>query len=147
MGHILGYHLTQAFLCISRYIPSFTPWVGRWAWWLAKEDTVMVNDGYKVLNFDCLASPFQSLTSAADRQYPQYALEWAIDSANAKECLQELREWLDREAADPKGLRAHFPLEIRWSCADDIYLSPSNGRETTWIGIVSYRYVHSARPD
>ena len=72
-------------------------------------------------------------------QYPQYALEWAIASTDAKACLQELRTWLETEAADPHGLRAHFPLEIRWSAADDIYLSPSYGRETMWIGIVSYR--------
>jgi L-gulonolactone oxidase len=90
-----------------------------------------------------LSSEFPDPTDSyrADDQYPQYALEWAIDSADAKACLQELREWLDGEAADPKGLRAHFPLEIRWSSADDIYLSPSYGRETTWIGIVSYRSV------
>lgn len=140
LGHILGYHLTQIFLLVSRFIPSFTPWVGRYAWWLANEDTVMVNEGYKVLNFDCLVrSLFCCTWIGLTLQYPQYALEWAIDSADAKACLQELREWLDREAADPKGLRAHFPLEIRWSCADDIFLSPSSGRETTWIGIVSYR--------
>jgi hypothetical protein len=141
MAHLLGYHLTQVFLYISRYIPSFTPWVGRWAWWLANEETVMVDEGYKVLNFDCLVcgSSQNNLKTTLIPQYPQYALEWAIDSADAKACLQALREWLDQEAADPKGLRAHFPLEIRWSCADDIYLSPSSGRETTWIGIVSYR--------
>lgn len=50
-----------------------------------------------------------------------------------------MREWLEREAADADGLRIHFPIEIRWSAADDIWLSPSYGRETTWIGVVSYR--------
>jgi hypothetical protein len=28
--------------------------VGRWAWWLANEESDVVDDGYKVLNFDCL---------------------------------------------------------------------------------------------
>lgn len=50
-----------------------------------------------------------------------------------------MREWLAKEAADPKGLRVHFPVEVRWSTSDDIWLSPSYGRETTWIGVVSYR--------
>lgn len=136
----MGYHLTQVLLYISRLFPSFTPWVGRYAWWLANVETAVVDEGYKVLNFDCLVCLVTLCRrDLADIQYPQYALEWAIDSADAKACLQELREWLDGEAADPKGLRAHFPLEIRWSAADDIYLSPSYGRETTWIGIVSYR--------
>lgn len=53
--------------------------------------------------------------------------------------MQEMKKWLDREAADPAGLRVHFPIEIRWSCADDIWLSPSYGRDTCWIGVVTYR--------
>jgi L-gulonolactone oxidase len=52
-----------------------------------------------------------------------------------------MRDWLDKEELDPNGLRVHFPIEIRWSCEDDIWLSPSYGRETTWIGVVTYRYV------
>ncbi|KAK8858782.1 hypothetical protein IAR55_003012 [Kwoniella newhampshirensis] len=125
MAHILGFHVTQFLLFVSRYIPSFTPFVGRWAWWLSKEESVVVDDGYKLLNFDCL--------------FPQYALEWAIDAKDAKACLEEMKEWLDREAAASDGLRVHFPIEIRWSCEDDIWLSPSYGRETCWIGVVTYR--------
>ncbi|KAL7423531.1 D-arabinono-1,4-lactone oxidase [Cryptotrichosporon argae] len=125
MAHILGYHVTQFFLLASRYVPSLTPAVGRWAWWLSKEDSHVIDDGYKVLNFDCL--------------FPQYALEWAVDAKESKACLDEIRRWLDAEAADPAGLRTHFPVEIRWSCADHIWLSPCYGRETVWIGVVTYR--------
>ena len=53
--------------------------------------------------------------------------------------MDDLREWLAREASADNGLRAHFPIEIRWTCEDDIWLSPSFGRETTWIGVVTYR--------
>jgi len=56
IGHLLGYHLTQVFLYVSRLFPSFTPWVGRYAWWLANVETAVVDEGYKVLNFDCLVS-------------------------------------------------------------------------------------------
>ncbi|KAK4688141.1 L-gulonolactone oxidase, partial [Tremellales sp. Uapishka_1] len=125
LAHILSYHVTQFFLFVSRIFPSFTSAVGKWAWYLSKEDSLVVDDGYKVLNFDCL--------------FPQYALEWAIPSSEAKLCLEEMREWLDREASDPNGLRVHFPIEVRWSREDDIWLSPSYGRETTWIGVVTYR--------
>lgn len=76
-----------------------------------------------MLNFDCL--------------FPQYALEWAIPAENTKACLADLREWL--EHADHGKLCVHFPIEIRWTCADDIWLSPSYGRETCWIGVVTYR--------
>jgi L-gulonolactone oxidase len=46
---------------------------------------------------------------------------------------------MDAEAADPCGLRPHFPFEIRFSAADDIWLSPSFGQETCWIGIAQYK--------
>ncbi|OCF57031.1 D-arabinono-1,4-lactone oxidase [Kwoniella mangroviensis CBS 10435] len=132
LAHILGFHVTQFFLFVSRIFPSFTPFVGRWAWWLSKQESEVVDDGYKILNFDCL--------------FPQYALEWAIDASQAKQCLEEMRVWLNQEAADHDGLRVHFPIEIRWSAQDDIWLSPSYGRETCWIGVVTYRPYGLAVP-
>lgn len=125
MGHFLGYHVTQFLLFVSRYVRSFTPYVGKWAWSLAKPSSVVVDDSHKVFNFDCL--------------FPQYTSEWALDAAQARECLEALREYIDTEARDPNGVRVHFPVEIRWSAADDIPLSPSYGRETCWIGVVTYR--------
>lgn len=72
-------------------------------------------------------------------QYPQYTTEWAIPYSEAQTCLCELRTWLDRELADPNGLRNHYPIEIRFSAADDIWLSPSNNQLTCWIGIIQYK--------
>ena len=43
------------------------------------------------------------------------------------------------ELADPHGLRPHFPVEIRFTDADDIWLSPSSGARTCWIGIIQYK--------
>jgi L-gulonolactone oxidase len=53
----------------------------------------------------------------------------------------ELRDWLDGEHSDPDGLRPHFPIEIRFSDADDIWLSPSSGQRTCWIGLIQYKSV------
>lgn len=75
-------------------------------------------------------------------QYPQFTTEWAIPYENTQACLRELHGWLEREHHDPHGLRPHFPLEIRFSDADDIWLSPSYGQRTTWIGIIQYKCVH-----
>lgn len=55
--------------------------------------------------------------------------------------MNELRDWLQQEHADPNGLRPHFPIEIRFSDSDDVWLSPSYGRKTTWIGIIQYKCV------
>ncbi|GMK54008.1 hypothetical protein CspeluHIS016_0105940 [Cutaneotrichosporon spelunceum] len=125
VGHILGYHVTQFLLFVSRYWRNFTPYVGKWAWWLAGRHSVTIDDGYKVLNFDCL--------------FPQYTSEWALDSAAAADCLRALRDYIAEEAANPNGQRVHFPVEIRWSAPDDIPLSPSYGRRTCWVGVVTYR--------
>lgn len=59
----------------------------------------------------------------------------------APACLRALRAWLDEEHADPAGLRPHFPIEIRFTDADDVWLSPSNGAKACWIGIVQYKCV------
>jgi L-gulonolactone oxidase len=53
---------------------------------------------------------------------------------------------MNAEAADPKGIRPHFPFELRFSAADDIWLSPSCGQETCWIGIAQYKCVSSLLP-
>lgn len=58
---------------------------------------------------------------------------------NTVSALRELRSWLDEELVDPEGMRPHFPIEIRFSSADDIWLSPSYGQQTCWIGIVQYK--------
>lgn len=59
----------------------------------------------------------------------------------AQACLRELRDWLEAEFKDPRGLRPHCALEIRFSDADDIWLSPSYGQRTCWIGIVQWKCV------
>ena len=68
-------------------------------------------------------------------------MEWAVPTASASDCLKDLRAWIDAEAAKPDGHRVHWPIEIRWTKGDDIWLSPSEGQETCWIGIVTYRFV------
>lgn len=72
-------------------------------------------------------------------QFPQYTSEWSIPYDNSRACLRELRDLFEREHADRNGARAHFPVEIRFSAPDDIWLSPSYGRKTTWIGIIQYK--------
>lgn len=73
------------------------------------------------------------------QKYPQHTTEWAVPYENTRRCLHDLHSWLAQEFADPNGLRPHFPIEIRFSGGDDIWLSPSNGQPTCWIGIVQYK--------
>lgn len=74
-------------------------------------------------------------------QYPQHTTEWAIPYQNTRACLRDIRAWLEKESTNPHGIRPHVPVEIRFSAADDIWLSPSNGRQTCWLGVVQYKFV------
>ena len=44
-----------------------------------------------------------------------------------------------REIIERHGVRAHFPVEVRFTAGDDITLSPARGRVTAWVGIIAYR--------
>ncbi|KDQ54563.1 hypothetical protein JAAARDRAFT_38243 [Jaapia argillacea MUCL 33604] len=122
---LIGFHFVQFLLFVGRYILSLNIWTGRFAAWLMSQDTIAVDDSHRLFNMDC--------------KFLQYTTEWAIPYRNAQSCLRDLRQWLDDEQADPNGLRPHFPIEIRFSEADDIWLSPSSGERTCWIGIIQFK--------
>lgn len=82
---------------------------------------------------------FIGFDSIAVRQFPQYTSEWSIPYSNTLQCLRELRQFFELEHARRLGARVHFPVEIRFSASDDIWLSPSYGQKTTWIGIIQYK--------
>ncbi|CDO70398.1 hypothetical protein BN946_scf184999.g38 [Trametes cinnabarina] len=122
---IVGYHLLQFLLFVARYVPILNIWLGRFMAWLAGGKMVSVDDSHRIFNIDC--------------KYPQYTTEWAVPYDRAQACLRDVRDWLEREFADPSGLRPHASFEIRFSAADDIWLSPSNGQLSCWIGVVQFK--------
>ncbi|KAJ7702857.1 L-gulonolactone D-arabinono-1,4-lactone oxidase [Mycena olivaceomarginata] len=122
---LLAFHVVQFFLFVGRYVLYVNTLTGRFVAWLSSGEVTLVDDSPAIFNVEC--------------RYPQHTTEWAIPFANAPACLRALHDWMDAEAADPCGLRPHFPFEIRFSAADDIWLSPSFGQETCWIGIAQYK--------
>lgn len=122
---LMGYHVVQFLLFLGLFLPNANIWTMRFACWLVSSKTVGIDDSYRIFNVDC--------------RYLQYTTEWAIPYSNSQACLRELRMWLSQELEDPRGLRPHFPIEIRFSAPDDIWLSPSSGQQTCWIGIVQYK--------
>ncbi|KAF8182879.1 L-gulonolactone D-arabinono-1,4-lactone oxidase [Pholiota molesta] len=113
-GTLLGYHTVQFLLYVGRFFPGLNIPTGKFAAWLASTKSVRVDDSYKIFNMDC--------------RYPQHTTEWAVPQSEAIACLRELRAGT-----------ASFPVEIRFSSPDDIWLSPSYGQATCWIGIVQYK--------
>ncbi|CAD6929840.1 unnamed protein product [Tilletia controversa] len=85
----------------------------------------VIDDSWRILNMDCL--------------FPQYTDEWALPYAFAAPCIRAMREWLAEEESQPTGARIHFPIEIRFTDADGIFLSPATGRRTCYIGIIQFR--------
>ncbi|KAG6865343.1 hypothetical protein C0991_003380 [Blastosporella zonata] len=121
----LGFHVTQLLLFLARYFLILNTWISHYACWLSKGRTVGIDDSHIIFNVDC--------------RYPQHTTEWAIPYEESQHCLRELRTWLEQENQDPNGIRPHVPIEIRFSAADDIWLSPSNGHRTCWLGVVQYK--------
>lgn len=122
---LFGHHITQFFMFIARYFIFLNTWISHYICWLISSRTVGVNDSHIIFNVDC--------------RYPQHTTEWAVPYRNSQACLREIRTWLEQESADPSGIRPHVPVEIRFTAPDDIWLSPSNGQPTCWIGIVQYK--------
>ncbi|GLB44623.1 putative D-arabinono-1,4-lactone oxidase [Lyophyllum shimeji] len=122
---LFGHHVTQFFMFIARYFLFLNTWISHWICWLISARTIGVDDSHIIFNVDC--------------RYPQHTTEWAVPYRNSQACLREIRAWLEEESADPDGIRPHVPVEIRYSAADDIWLSPSNGQPTCWIGIMQYK--------
>lgn len=142
---LVGYHFLQLMLFVGRYIPSVTTWVARFACWLGSNPSTVIDDSYKIFNIDCLVrclfSPSLSYLSDIDCfaiQFLQFTTEWALPLSLAPACLRDLQVMLAHENASGDA-RPHFPVEIRFTQEEDIWLSPSHDRTTCWIGIVQYK--------
>ncbi|BDI23584.1 D-arabinono-1,4-lactone oxidase [Herbiconiux sp. L3-i23] len=59
--------------------------------------------------------------------------EYALPAENLAEALERVRDVIDR-----RGFRISFPLEIRFSAGDDIWMSPANGRATGYLAVHRY---------
>ena len=101
-----------------------------------------VDQSVKVFNFDCL--------------FPQYVNEWSIPWSRTAEALRALDQFIENGSVQvenlnkdemavtttvkkEKGLKVHFPIEIRFVKKDDVWLSPAYGVDSCYIGIIMYR--------
>ena len=71
---------------------------------------------------------------ASPRLVRFYEMEYAIPRAAAAEALNRVRELVDRS-----GLRISFPVEVRFTAADDISLSTAHVRESCYIAVHVYQ--------
>lgn len=71
---------------------------------------------------------------ALDCLYSQQVTEFAFRRSEAVEFFSKLRILLRSGR-----YLVHQPIEIRFGAAESSWLSPAQGRETCWIGVVRYR--------
>lgn len=117
----VSYHLIQFLYWLSTFVPLILPAIN---WFcvtmLESQRQEIVDRSDRLFNFDCL--------------FDQYVMEWAFPREKTVSVIEELKQWIDTT-----GFKAHFPIEIRFTKADDIYLSPCYGQDSCYINIVSFR--------
>lgn len=117
----VGYYSFEAVLYASTFAPVVIPYVNRVYRRLLFNSPKHTEDiSYKVFNFDCL--------------FKQYVTEWSIPIDKTQQALDGLRALIAKY-----NFKVHYPIEVRFVKGDDIWLSPSYGGDTCWIGIIMYR--------
>jgi len=87
--------------------------------------TRRVGKSVAIFNYDCL--------------FPQYTYEGVVPIENTQAALKEMQVWLEGELRTSGGMRHHFPIEVRFTEEDDIWLSPTYKKRGCYIGIVQYK--------
>ncbi|KAF8819321.1 putative L-gulonolactone oxidase [Cardiosporidium cionae] len=125
---IFNYAL-EASLLIGNVFPRFNKLVNKMCRFIAfRKESIVVDRSDKVFNFDCL--------------FRQYVNEWSIPREHCKTALLLIKQMIENR---PEwGI--HFPIEVRFSKEDDIWLSPGYGRQNCWIGIIMYRPWNNEPP-
>ncbi|KAI8874446.1 L-gulonolactone/D-arabinono-1,4-lactone oxidase [Ramicandelaber brevisporus] len=133
-----GFHLLQLELFATRFAPSIIPWLAHHHFYTRFNRTIVSRDvSHRAFNFDCL--------------FEQYTSEWAVPLRNTSAALSELADWLESdETTKRQGVYLHFPVEIRFTGADndpainavpgsEIWLSPNATEDMCYIGVIMYR--------
>jgi len=118
---VVGYHLLELLLFVSKFVPKLVPFINRLYYHLLfSMKKVSTDVSYKVFNFDCL--------------FYQFVNEWSIPIENTAIAMQQIKQMIET-----KRYNVHFPIEVRFVKGDDIWLSPCYGRDSCYIGIIMYR--------
>jgi len=121
LDDIFGFRLLECALWVSLHVPSLVPLINKvWGSTRFEGSRERVDRSDRVFNINCL--------------FKQHVDEWAIPVDALPCALRSLQELIEGGK-----IRAHFPVEVRFTAGDDIWLSPSYGRPTAWVGIIAYK--------
>lgn len=111
---LLGNHVARMMLRIGRARPALIPRISRLA----------------VSTFSHHYSDRSDRVFTTPRLMRFSEMEYAIPRPHAVESVREIRRVIDE-----RGFRISFPVECRVVAPDDIFLSPSHGRETAYVAV------------
>lgn len=103
----------------SRYIPGAYKSVSKLSAWGVSKGT---------------KSDYSHKIYATQRFVKFQEMEYNIPAQHFQECLLEVKHTIEKE-----NFRVHFPLELRFAKADDIWLSPAYGRDSAYIAAHMYK--------
>lgn len=119
---------------------------------LEDEPSYRVDLGVRIFNYDCglcVLFPFvrhspsrTDARPARPARSPQYTYESCVPYPLTGAALYTLNALHTTELARPGyPLKAHFPIEVRWTEKDDGWLSPTGGGRGCYLGAIQYRCV------
>jgi L-gulonolactone oxidase len=117
---LIGYHVMEFLLYLATFRPNWIPAINRWYTQQQFETPRQsCSDSVSQFNFDCL--------------FKQYVNEWCIPIQHTADGILKIREMIYRQ-----GYQVHLPIEVRFVKGDNIWLSPCQGRDSCYIGVIAY---------
>lgn len=120
--YAIGYYVLEFLLWVSTFVPGLVGWINRVFFWLLFSRTKeSCQVSHRMFTYEC--------------RFRQHVQDWAVPREKTKQVLLDLKAALE---AQPK-LVAHFPVEVRFTRADNILMSPCFQRDSCYLNIIMYR--------
>lgn len=119
-NHLIGYHVMEFLLYLATFQSNWIPAINRW--YTQQQFAIprqSCGDSVSQFNFNCL--------------FKQDVNEWSIPIQHTADAILKIREMIRKD-----GYPAHLPIEVRFVKGDDIWLSPCQGRDSCYIGVIAY---------
>lgn len=119
-NRLIGYHLMELLLYLATFHPNWIPSINQW---YTQQQFATPrqsrSDSVTQFNFDCL--------------FKQHVNEWCIPIQHTAQAILQVRDMIRQS-----GYQVHLPIEVRFVKGDDIWLSPCQGRDSCYIGVIAY---------
>ncbi|MEM6402799.1 MAG: D-arabinono-1,4-lactone oxidase [Cyanobacteria bacterium P01_D01_bin.116] len=117
---LIGFYTFEFLLYLATFNQNLIPIINHWyAQQMFSQPKQSRGNSLNQFTFDCL--------------FKQQVNEWAIPIEYTVQALEEIRDLIQK-----RDYKVHLPIEVRFVKGDDIWLSPCQGRDSCYIGIINY---------